>query len=215
MRPPPESPYRLVVEGTDDLHSVTQLLARFSYDWDDENTIRPFISAEGSVGKALTAFALALRGDYQRLGLIVDANSDAEHRWSQLRNLATKVGVALPAQVDATGTVVSGVRDGTRVGAWIMPDNASPGSLEDFLARLIPSEDACWPYAGEVVGEARRRGAPCKEKDHSKSALHTWLAWQEEPGLPFGVALKAQSFAHDSEDALRFVAWFRRLFVED
>jgi hypothetical protein len=96
-----------------------------------------------------------------------------------------------------------------------MPDNASSGSLEDFLARLVPPSDACWSYASEVVGEARRRGAPCKEKSHSKSRLHTWLAWQEKPGLPFGTALQAKIFVHDSEDARRFVSWFRRLFVED
>ena len=215
MRPPPESPYRLVVEGTDDLHSVTQLLARFSYDWDDENTTRPYISSEGSDKRALRAFSLALRSGYQRLGVIVDANSSFTDRWQHLRDQAVRAGVALPEQPGSGGTVVPGLRDGTRIGVWIMPDNASPGSLEDFLARLVPSEDACWPYAGEVVGEARRRGAPCKEKDHSKSTLHTWLAWQEEPGLPFGVALKAKFFAHDSEEARRFVAWFWRLFVDD
>ena len=37
---------------------------------------------------------------------------------------------------------------------------------------------------------------------------------QEEPGLPFGTALKAGSFETDREGALQFVAWFRNLFVE-
>jgi len=50
--------------------------------------------------------------------------------------------------------------------------------------------------------------------DRGKSTLHTWLAWQETPGLPFGTALRAEFFRHDTEDALRFVAWFRRLFVD-
>ena len=95
-----------------------------------------------------------------------------------------------------------------------MPDNSSPGILEDFLSRLVPREDTIWDHAGEVVAEARRFGARCREVDHLKSSLHTWLAWQEDPGLPFGTALRAQVFRHDSEDALRFVAWFRRLFVE-
>lgn len=49
---------------------------------------------------------------------------------------------------------------------------------------------------------------------HSVIHLHTWLAWQERPGIPFGTALEAQVFRHDTEDALRFISWFNRLFVD-
>ena len=95
-----------------------------------------------------------------------------------------------------------------------MPDNSSPGTLEDFLNKLVSEGDPIRSYADEVVIEARQRGARCQERDHVKSALHTWLAWQEEPGLPFGTAMKAEYFEKDSDDAHRFVAWFHRLFVE-
>ena len=95
-----------------------------------------------------------------------------------------------------------------------MPDNVSLGTLEHFLAKLVHPGHPIWTYAGEVTTEARQRGASCLDKDHAKSWLHTWLAWQETPGLPFGTALKAGLFEADHEDALRFVAWFRRLFVD-
>ena len=49
-------------------------------------------------------------------------------------------------------------------------------------------------------------------RNHAKSHLHTWLAWQREPGRPFGTALTAQIFGHDSPETLAFLAWFRRLF---
>jgi hypothetical protein len=62
VRPPPESPYRLVVEGTDDLHSVCQLLMKFDYDWEDESRIRPFVREAGNDEKALAEFSLALKG---------------------------------------------------------------------------------------------------------------------------------------------------------
>jgi hypothetical protein len=94
-----------------------------------------------------------------------------------------------------------------------MPDNISSGALEHFLGRLV-LPGPIWTYAAEVTEEARKRGAPCLEKDHAKSWLYTWLAWQENPGLPFGTALKGGLFEADSEEARRFVAWFRRLFVE-
>ncbi len=96
----------------------------------------------------------------------------------------------------------------------MMPDNAAPGTLEVFLGKLVPANDPTWSWADEVAREARNRGARCKEIDHPKSRLHTWLAWQERPGIPFGIALQAQVFRHDTEDALRFVAWFKRLFID-
>lgn len=118
MPPTSRSPYRLLVEGSDDQYSVIHLMARHGYAWDDPSSHRPFVHNTGNLSKLLSAH------------------------------------------------------------------------------------------------EAHQRGARCKPVDHLKSALHTWLAWQEEPGLPFGTALRAQVFRHDSEDALRFVAWFNRLFVD-
>lgn len=216
MAPPSEkSPYRLLVEGSDDRHSVIHLLARHGFDWDDARTIRPFVKETEGIDKLLEAFPVTLKTSHQRIGIIADANGSPLDRWAQFRNRALEVGVDLPARPDPDGTVVDGLREGMRIGIWLMPDNSSPGLLEDFLRSLVPEEDGIWTYAEEVVPQARQRGAKCKVGDHLKSTLHTWLAWQEEPGLPFGTAIKAQVFRHDSEDALRFVGWFRRLFVEN
>jgi hypothetical protein len=212
MPPREDSPYRLLVEGSDDLHSVVHLLIRHGFDWDDESIIRPFVNATGSVEKLLSTLPVALKSSYQRIGVVADANSRLPDRWAQLRASAAKEGVELPASPDPEGTIVPGFLPGSQVGFWLMPDNREPGTLESFLQRLVPEGDTLWLYAGEVAGEARARGARCREKDHLKSSLHTWLAWQEDPGLPFGTALGAKVFAHDTPDALRFVAWFHRLF---
>jgi len=122
--------------------------------------------------------------------------------------------VSLPESPEPEGTIVPGRSPQSRIGIWLMPDNSSAGALEDFLSELVPADDPTRGYADEAVVEARRRGARCQPKDHAKSYLHTWLAWQEEPGLPFGTALKAEIFAKESANARRFVAWFNRLFVE-
>jgi hypothetical protein len=45
-----------------------------------------------------------------------------------------------------------------------------------------------------------------------KARIHTWLAWQENPGLPFGTAITARYFGADSQEALKFVNWFNLLF---
>jgi hypothetical protein len=212
MPPRPESPYRLLVEGSDDLHSILHLLIRHGFDWDDETIARPYVDATGSVEKLLRTLPVALKSSYARIGVVVDANSRLPNRWVQLQASARNAGVELPDTPDPDGTIVEGFRPGSRVGFWLMPDNSDPGTLESFLSRLIPEGDPVWPYADEVAGAARERGARCREKDHLKSALHSWLAWQEDPGLPFGTALRAQIFQHDTPDALRFVSWFRRLF---
>lgn len=214
MSPLPESPYRLLVEGPDDLHSVIHLMARHGFDWDDESATRPFVSEEGGVDGLLRAVPIALKGSYERLGVVLDANSDLAGRWIQIRDRARRVGLDFPDSPHSDGTIVSGRLPDSRFGVWLMPDNTAPGALEDFLSKLVPVSDPIWTYADEIVFTARQRGARCQEKDHAKSVLHTWLAWQEEPGLPFGTALKSEYFGKDSDEAQRFVAWFLRLFGE-
>ena len=214
MPPLPESPYRLLVEGPDDLHSVIHLLARHGFNWDDASKDRPFISDEGGLDGLLKAVPVALKGTYTRIGVVLDANSDPAFRWLQIRDRTRKAEMELPDSPQPEGTIVTGRFAGSKVGIWLMPDNSSSGTLEDFLNKLVLAGDPIRAYADEVVNEARQRGAQCKESDHVKSALHTWLAWQKEPGLPFGIAMKAEYFEKDSDDALRFVAWFNRLFIE-
>lgn len=212
--PSKKSPYRLLVEGDDDKHSIIHLMERHGFDWNDERRDRPFISPEDGVERLLDAVPITLKGTYKRIGIVLDANSSLANRWAQVRHHANRAGITLPGSPDLQGTLVDGRQPGSRVGVWLMPDNSSPGSLENFLGDLVPVEHPVWAYAGEATAKARQLGAECPEKDHLKSRLHTWLAWQKEPGLPFGIAIKAEFFEKESEAARRFVAWFNRLFVE-
>jgi hypothetical protein len=203
-----------MVEGPDDLHSVIHLMARYGFNWDDESKVRPFVSPAGGVEQLLRAIPVTLKGSYERIGIVLDANSRLADRWAQIRGRANRADVALPESPGSEGTIVEGRQPESRVGIWLMPDNSSPGTLESFLSGLVPPDHPAWAYAGEATTEARKRGARCLEKDHLKSTLHTWLAWQEEPGLPFGTALRTGVFETESETARRFVGWFNRLFVE-
>ncbi|MFH1466552.1 MAG: DUF3226 domain-containing protein [Pseudomonadota bacterium] len=45
-----------------------------------------------------------------------------------------------------------------------------------------------------------------------KAVLHTWLAWQEEPGTPMGLALTRRYLDPCHPRAVAFAAWLRRLF---
>ena len=57
--PSVDSPYRLLVEGSDDLHSVIHLLKRHGFDWDDESTARPYVSDENGIDRLLREHQLA------------------------------------------------------------------------------------------------------------------------------------------------------------
>ncbi|HEY6320955.1 MAG TPA: DUF3226 domain-containing protein [Thermoanaerobaculia bacterium] len=105
--PPPQdsSTYRLLVEGTDDVHSVIHLMERHGFDWDNSHITRPFVANSGSVEQLLEAFPVALKGPYDRLGVVVDANMHLDNRWAQLRDRAVSVGVNLPAVPEALAFV--------------------------------------------------------------------------------------------------------------
>lgn len=210
MPPTEESPDRLIVEGSDDLHSVAHLLARHGVDWDSAGARVPLIKHVGGIEELLRLAPVAATASYERVGIVLDADIALMDQWRRLGDRLASVGLVLPVDPDRSGTIVSGVRLGSRFGVWVMPDNTSPGRLEHFLQTLIPDGDSCWAFARNATATARRSGCPIT--DNLKSAIHAWLAWQAEPGLPFGTALRAQIFRHDSPLALDFVAWFQRLF---
>lgn len=63
-----------------------------------------------------------------------------------------------------------------------------------------------------VVEPAKKHGARYANKDYLKAVLHTWLAWQKEPGRPYGTAIKARYFGANSAAVKRFINWFRNVF---
>lgn len=95
-----------------------------------------------------------------------------------------------------------------------MPNNRVPGILEDFVAGLIPADDALLLKAEHVVVEIERKGLQrYKLTYHAKALIHTWLAWQEIPGRPMGQSITAHSLLHDTAIAMSFIKWLNRLFV--
>lgn len=212
--PPPDrsSPYRLLVEGIDDQWSIINLLSRHGYDWDDSSVVRPYVHQTGGISPLLESLAVAVKS-HERLGIVVDADLSINNRWASVRDQLVGLGFEVPSDPIAAGAVVDRTADNKRVGVWLMPDNQSPGSLEDFLAKLVPEGDPCWGHAETTTTAARDLGAPLQGKDQSKGVIHTWLAWREDPGQPFGQAITARALGHDSPEALQFVDWFNRMFA--
>lgn len=215
MAPPENAPLQLLVEGTDDKWSLINVIARHGIDWDSPHLDLPHVrDCEGLDNLLGVQLPLIISNPsaYRVVGAVIDANTDVSVRWNRMRGILQSHGINCPPSPPADGLVVPGNGGNSRVGVWLMPDNSLTGALEDFLATLVPAGDACWDYAETAVDEAKQRGATYHTTDQLKARLHTWLAWHDPPGLPFGAAITAQLFAADSDVALRFVDWFRLLF---
>lgn len=203
---------RLLVEGKDDLHCVVELM-RPHIGW--PKNAEP-VKIEDCHGRELLndlTIPLWLKStDAEILGILVDANGNCQARWQRIRQLCAPHAESLPQKIPPDGLVVSTKR-GTRLGVWIMPDNEQPGMLETFLQLLVPEEQQpLWKYAEEATVQSKERGATYNNVHIDKAKIHTWLAWLEPPGKPFGTAFVERLLNSGAPAAIPFVEWFRKLF---
>lgn len=203
----------LYVEGDTDLHTIRHLLGRHGIELDKDLGPVVIKSAKGDRG-VLDSMRTAARASTSRpVGFVVDADVPVAHRWQSVCEHLKDLGLTLPTAAPEKGFVGDSSMNNARIGVWIMPDNATDeGNLEDLVKTLVPPDDALIKYAREATEGAVSRGAGFRSQDRVKAELHCWLAWQEEPGLSFGTALKVHYFRHDSAVALRFVRWFKQLY---
>ena len=93
-----------------------------------------------------------------------------------------------------------------------MPDNQTKGILEDFLRFLVPAGSRLFDHVTTSVAtipEGERRFSQLAEP---KALIHTWLAWQEEPGKPMGTAITARYLDPNVAQVDVLVSWLKRLF---
>lgn len=199
----------LFVEGSDDQHAIGQLLVRRGFD----PLALPGFKESGSKKEVLRAIAVAVRAATGgSVGFVLDANDDPQATWESAASHLRNVGVETPTEMPADGFWGESEDYGTRVGVWLMPDNRRTGALEAFLQDLIEEGDTLLPHAEDATRRAKKLGARFGGTAAPKAVLHTWLAWQKEPGRPYGVAIKARYFGASGPAADRFVTWFENVF---
>ena len=196
-------------------HALRHLLIRQGIDYDRKPWPAEFpaIVDLGGRRNLLEGVETAVSVSNNRsVGFVLVANSSILDTWKAISSRLRRVGVATPDAIPGEGFVGEAEKYRARVGVWIMPDNRREGNLEHFLRDLVEESDPLFPYAKESTIHARKLGARFSDDDADKAVLHTWLAWQEEPGLPYGTAMRARFFRDDSLAAQAFVTWFRKVF---
>ena len=199
----------LLVEGVTDKHVVSHICAKSS------PPIPQFhIEDKDGVDKLLDAvYQAVIIPERTVLGIVPDANGNPAGRWQAIANRLRKAGVELPTLSPAGTVIPSDPATGLpRVGVWMMPDNQSPGELENFLSEMIPAGDPVWPLAKGYIDDIPPEHRKFKDK-HLQAQVHAWLAAREEPRPP-GLAIKALDLAIDGPLCVRFTAWLRDLFGE-
>ena len=198
----------LHVEGVDDKHVVRHLLNRHDIDCSDID-IR---DSDGKDTLLRSVDTIVRAGTGRSVGFVLDADEVPRNRWQAVRDRLDRTGLTLPDNIPEKGFVGNAMEYQTRVGVWLMPDNRRAGALEEFLHDLVDSGDPLFPHAQTSTTVALEKGATFSEGSLPKAVMHTWLAWQETPGLPYGSAINARYLRHDSDAAVAFVSWFRRVF---
>lgn len=201
----------LLVEGKNDQHVIWALCEQHQL----PETFDVLIPGEGGIEALLADIPARLdESGLQTLGIVLDADEDVQAQWQRVRTRLQEAGYNVPPQAVQEGFITS-APDRPRVGVWVMPDNQLPGMLEDFVGYLIPVGDRLKPIAEKTLQSIEKKSLQrYKLTYHSKALIHTWLAWQETPGMPMGQAITAQVLQYNHSLANLFINWLQRLFAQ-
>src|SRR5260370_21512078 len=212
----------LLVEGSDDLHACIHLLKSHQIkilEKDKAERFKTFengkieiVPKDGIDNFLQTLDVELLRSDLTCLCILVDADEDLTSRWQSLRNILVGSGYSTITTTPNTSGTVIDENDKPTVGIWVMPDNQIPGILENFCSFLVTANDTLWITAKNTLQQVIQQERRFPEQHTIKAHLHTWLAWQEEPGKPIGQAITKRFLDPKAPHAQQFIQWIRQLF---
>ena len=201
----------LVVEGADDFHALLALC--------DAHKIKSQINMEtaGSFTELLEGVEGYLNvSGVKRVGFVADADEDAVDHYQKFCRvlLSDRCGYSEDAVNETLNIDGLIVREAGKpvTGIWVMPDNAASGALEQFIRLLTPDANGLWDYAVQTVDALPVFPPDITANWKDKAYIHSWLAWQEEPGKPIGQAITKRWLDPKAPRASAFIAWLRGVF---
>ena len=208
-------PKRLIVEGSDDLHSVVSLMRAY-IDWPQDSKLWPVYIENGLGAEEILAdgflTAKVKVSETHTLGVMFDADTNQTGRYTRFRNRLLGLFPALPEVLPEDGLGAEN-DDHKRIGLWIMPDNQRPGDLETFLRLMVPADaEHLWQLSVESAENARSIGAPYRDCHITKATMYTFLAWHDPPGQHPGMAITKKALDPSAKCTIPFAGWFRQLY---
>jgi len=201
---------KLLVEGSDDLNVCYHLLRSHYIDVEQYGIE---IVAENGIENLLQDIDVEVSNPkLTNLGLLVDADDDIARRWQSIRAILRDLRYSTaPVRPHPNGTIIYET-DRPTVGIWIMPNNELPGMLEHFCRFLVPDDDSLWEHAENIVEQVMQVDCRFPQPHIMKAQIHSWLAWQDEPGKPLGQAITKKFLDAQAPYAQQFISWIRRLY---
>lgn len=212
-KPPKSKPQQLLVEGKNDRHVIWALCEQHQIS-ETFSVEVPLVEDGQGINAVLAEIPVRLKQpNLLTLGIVIDADSDLSARWQAVIQRLKEYGYEeIPKVPPAEGWVYK-PQNLPNIGVWLMPDNQLPGMLENFVARLIAQDDLLIVKAESILQDIEQTGLNRYTLiQHPKALIHTWLAWQQTPGMPMGQAITAQVLNYNSSLAIVFVEWLKRLF---
>lgn len=199
-----------MVEGRDDEYVVKHICGARGFGVIDN--IHPY----GGADPLLEGIGPRLKeSDITVLGIILDADTDLDARWQAVTAQLRKSGYEdVPNTPSPSGTIILAPEHSLlpRVGVWLMPDNALTGILEDFLRFLVPQGNPLLAHVERSIDAIPTDLCRFNGLMISKARIHTWLAWQEEPGKPLGQAISARYLDPTLPAGRVFTDWLQQTF---
>jgi hypothetical protein len=210
-----QNPNKLLVEGHDDLFSVAGLMRHYINWPNNRDEVPVWIEVGYGASNILEKdyiSTLVKNSTTKVLGVMLDADLDANARYDSFRNLCIGLFPKMPKQLPSDGLIIDN-DEGKRIGLWLMPDNISKGAIEVFLKFLVPdTSNKEWQHAVKATTDAKGLGCKYKDCHMDKANLYSWLAWQDEPGQSPGNALTRKILDPKAPTAKPFVKWFMNLY---
>lgn len=159
-------------------------------------------------------------GQLKRLAIVIDADQDVNgegfaRTLKRLTDRLIPAGYQLRLESGSSGFLFShsdGLKD---LGAWLMPNNADDGMLEDWIQlNLHPQEAALMQHAKASIDKIPG-GTKFKPLRRSKAEVATWLAWQTDPDHGLWQALKPGLLNESAPQLQTLKAWLMSVFPAD
>ncbi len=198
---------KLLVEGNDDQHVIWALCKQFEVD-----EAFDVIDCEG-IENLIDQIPVRLKqSNIDTIGIIIDADTDLQLRWYNLKQLFNVLGFVLPDNLPECGLILKELGKIT-IGVWIMPNNNLNGMLEDFIKFLVPPTDTLFPVIMENLNDIEGKQLNKYKLIHkSKAVIHSWLSVQEDPGSPMGLSITKRYLSTDDDTCRKLISWLSALY---